>query len=91
MGSNRTTGEIKMMMAEDSDFLRPIVKTVIQEFLEAEMAEAIGAEKGERIEGRFSYRSEFVMKFSRLSISSELSTARSKICPRKDRRAGASR
>ena len=46
-----------MMVAEDSDFLRPIVKAVIQEFLEAEMAEAIGAEKGERIEGRLSYRS----------------------------------
>jgi hypothetical protein len=27
-------------MAEDSDFLRPMVRTVIQEFLEAEMAEA---------------------------------------------------
>jgi hypothetical protein len=27
------------MMAEDGDFLRPIVRTVIQEFLEAEMSE----------------------------------------------------
>ena len=34
------------MMAEDGDFLRPLVHTVIQEFLEAEMAEAVGAEKG---------------------------------------------
>ena len=40
-----------------ADFLRPLVRTVIQEFLEAEMAEAIGAEKGERVEGRLSYRS----------------------------------
>ena len=39
------------MMAEDGDFLRPIVRTVIQEFLEAEMTEAIGAQKGERVEG----------------------------------------
>jgi putative transposase len=30
---------------------------VIQEFLEAEMAEAVGAGKGERVEGRLSYRS----------------------------------
>ena len=45
------------MMAEESDFLRPMVRTVIQEFLEAEMAEAVGAEKGERVEGRLSYRS----------------------------------
>ena len=33
------------------------MRTVIQEFLEAEMAEAVGAEKGERVEGRLSYRS----------------------------------
>ena len=45
------------MMAEDSDFLSPLVHAVIQEFLEAEMAEAVGAEKGERVEGRLSYRS----------------------------------
>ena len=43
--SNRTTSEIKAMMAEDGDFLRPIVRTVIQEFLEAEMSEAIGRKK----------------------------------------------
>jgi putative transposase len=45
------------MMAEESDFLRPMVRAVIQEFLEAKMAEAVGAEKGERVEGRVSYRS----------------------------------
>ena len=45
------------MMAEDGDFLRPIVRTVIQEFLEAEMAEAIGAQKGERVQERLGYRS----------------------------------
>ena len=45
------------MMSEDADFLRPLVRSVIQEFLEAEMAAAIGAEKGERVEGRLSYRS----------------------------------
>ena len=55
--SNRTTEEIKAMMAEDGDFLRPMMRTVIQEFLEAEMSEAIGAQKGERSEGRLSYRS----------------------------------
>jgi transposase-like protein len=42
------------MMAEYADFLRPLVRSVIQEFLEAEMAVAIGAEKGERVEGRLS-------------------------------------
>jgi putative transposase len=54
---NRGTKEIKAMMAEDVDFLRPLVRSVIQEFLEAEMAAAVGAEKGERVEGRLSYRS----------------------------------
>jgi putative transposase len=55
--SNRTLAEIKALLAEDSDFLRPMVRRVIEEFLEAEMAEAVGAEKGERVEGRLSYRS----------------------------------
>ena len=45
------------MVAEDGDFLRPIVRTVIEEFLEAEMTEAIGAQKGERVEERSGYRS----------------------------------
>ena len=40
-----------------SIFLRPLVRSVIEEFLEAEMAAAIGAEKGERVEGRLGYRS----------------------------------
>ena len=44
------------MVAEDANFLRPLVRSVIQEFLEAEMTEAIAAEKGERVEGRLSYR-----------------------------------
>ncbi len=55
--SNRTTSEIKAMMAEDDDFLRPIVRTLIEEFLEAEMTEGIGGQKGERVEGRSGYRS----------------------------------
>ena len=51
--SNRTAKEIKAMIAGDGEFLRPMVKAVNQEFLEAEMAQAVGAEKGERAEGRF--------------------------------------
>ena len=45
------------MIAADGEFLRPMVRAVTQEFLEAEMAVAVGAEKGERVEGRLSYRS----------------------------------
>jgi transposase-like protein len=47
---NKGTKEIKALVAQDVDFLRPLVRSVIQEFLEAEMAAAIGAEKGERVE-----------------------------------------
>ena len=54
---DRSLAEIKALLEEESDFLRPMVRAVIQEFLEAEMAEAVGAQKGERIEGRLSYRS----------------------------------
>jgi putative transposase len=55
--TNRSVSQIKAMMAEDGEFLRPMVRAVVQEFLEAEMAQAVGAEKGERVEGRVSYRS----------------------------------
>ena len=55
--SKRTAKEIKAMMAQEGDFLRSTVRTVIEEFLEAEMTEAIGAPKGERVEGRSGYRS----------------------------------
>jgi putative transposase len=54
---SRSLAEIKTLLEEESDFLRPVVRAVIQEFLEAEMTEAVGAEKGERVEGRVSYRS----------------------------------
>jgi putative transposase len=39
-------------LAEDRDFLRPRVQAVLQELLEAEMTEALGAEKGERTSAR---------------------------------------
>jgi putative transposase len=73
--SNRSFREIKAMMGEDGDFLRPMVRAVIQEFLEAEMAEAVGAEKGERVEGRLSYRSGYytrslVTRVGKLELSS---------------------
>ncbi len=42
---------------EEPDGLRELVRTVLQEVLEAEMTEALGAEKGERAAGRLGYRS----------------------------------
>jgi hypothetical protein len=44
-------------LAEDEEFLRALVRMALQEVLEAEMTEALGAEKGERAAGRQGYRS----------------------------------
>jgi putative transposase len=49
--------EIKALMREDEDFLRPLMKAALQEVLEAEMNEAVGASKGERSAERQGYRS----------------------------------
>src|SRR5687768_18575161 len=51
-----TLEEVKALLAADRDFLRPVVQTVLQELLEAEMTEALGAEKGERTPDRLGYR-----------------------------------
>ena len=47
----------KDLMGEGSEFLRPLVQEVVQQVLEAEMDEALGAEKGERTPNRQGYRS----------------------------------
>jgi putative transposase len=38
--------EVKALLAEDQGFLRPLVQAVLQELLEAEITEALGAGKG---------------------------------------------
>jgi len=45
------------MLAGEPDWLRPLVQVAVQEFLEAEMNEALGAGKGQRTAGRLGYRS----------------------------------
>ena len=52
-----TLAEIKALLASDKDFLKPLMRAALQEVLEAEMTEALGAGKGERVEGRLGYRS----------------------------------
>jgi putative transposase len=54
--------EIKELMAEEEEFLGPLVGLVVQEIMEAEMSEALGAQKGERIEGRMGYRSGYYVR-----------------------------
>jgi hypothetical protein len=41
-----TLAEVKALLREDQDCLRPIVEAVLQELLEAEMTEALGAAEG---------------------------------------------
>src|SRR4051794_38754749 len=53
----RSKQDIKALMGADEDFLRPTVKVILQEMLEAEMSEAVGAGKGERNAERCGYRS----------------------------------
>ena len=48
---------IKGLLAQEEDFLKPLVQAVVQEVLEAEMTEALGAEKGQRTTDRLGYRS----------------------------------
>src|SRR6201990_36486 len=48
---------VKQLLAADKEFLKPLIQAAVQETLEAEMTEAVGAEKGERSEGRLGYRS----------------------------------
>jgi putative transposase len=48
--------EWKELMAGQEDFLRPLIQEVVRQVLEAEMEEAVGAEKGERTPNRQGYR-----------------------------------
>ena len=44
-------------MVKQEDFLRPLVEQIVQQVLEAEMDETLGAEKSERTPHRLGYRS----------------------------------
>ena len=55
--SKNTVNELKAIIGEDQDLIRGIVQIAVQEFLEAEMNEALGAAKSERTEGRLGFRS----------------------------------
>ncbi len=47
----------KAVLAGDDAFIRTVVRAALQEVLEAEMTEAVGAGKGERTASRLGYRS----------------------------------
>jgi putative transposase len=67
------TIDIKAVLAEDEEFLRALVRTALQEVLEAEMTEALGAEKGERAAGRQGYRSGYETPCTYISASAATS------------------
>jgi putative transposase len=50
------TIDVTALLAGDEEFLRGLVRTALQEVLEVEMTEALGAEKSERTAGRLGYR-----------------------------------
>jgi len=49
--------QLKALRTQNQDLLQPLVQWLLQEVLEAEMSDAIGAAKSERTEGRQGYRS----------------------------------
>jgi putative transposase len=51
------TNKLKELLLEDEDLLRGLMKQALEQVLEAEMSEALGAGKSERSEGRLGYRS----------------------------------
>jgi putative transposase len=48
---------VNELLSKSPDGLREIVRAVMQEMLEAEMTDALGAKKGERTVARLGYRS----------------------------------
>jgi putative transposase len=54
---------VKELLRNDREFLKPLIQATLQEVLEAEMTEALGAEKGERSESRLGYRSGYYSRF----------------------------
>jgi putative transposase len=57
---------VKDTFAHNPEVLRDIVRAVVQEMLESEMTDAVGAQKGERTQARLGYRSGY---YSRTLIS----------------------
>ena len=49
--------DVKQVIGEQEDFLRALIEQTVQQVLEAEMDQALGAGKGERTETRLGYRS----------------------------------
>ena len=55
--TRETKGTVIKLVKEDKDVLKALVKETVQQILETEMTEALGAAKGQRSPGRRGYRS----------------------------------
>jgi putative transposase len=53
----RNLPELKALIVQNQDMMQPLVEWLLQQVLEAEMSEALGAAKSERCEGRLGHRS----------------------------------
>ena len=69
------TIDIRAVLAGDEEFLRALVRMALQEVLEAEMTEALGAEKGERAVGRQGYRSGYYGRTGTAAINARIHRA----------------
>ena len=54
--ATRGAADLEALVASDPDFVRVLMRSALQEVLEAEMTETVGAAKGERTEERLGYR-----------------------------------
>ena len=52
-----SVAKVKELLSESGDFLKPMVTEAVQELLEVEMTEQVGASRYERSDGRVAYRS----------------------------------
>lgn len=58
-GGKNAGFDLKELLSADGDFLRALMDVAVQAVLEAEMTEALSAEKSARVEGRQGYRSSY--------------------------------
>src|SRR5690606_676838 len=59
---NTLSGSTKALVAGDPDFMKALMKQALQEVLEAEMTEFLGASPGERSESRNGYRAGYYQR-----------------------------
>jgi transposase-like protein len=59
---SKRMSDLKALLREDPDFLKALIEAVLQQVMEAEMVEAVGAGKSERTATRLGYRSGYYVR-----------------------------